>query len=298
MKAELRGELRENEPLARYTSWRVGGQSRRFYKPADIEDLCVFLRSLPENEEVIWLGLGSNVLIRDGGISGTVILTLNCINNITMLDQNTVRAEAGIPCAKLAKFCAKNGLADSSFFAGIPGTVGGALFMNAGAFGGMTWDHVVAVETIDRHGNLHLRPPSDYQIFYREIEGPMGEWFIAGHFAFDQGDPVILQQQIKDLLHKRSAAQPIGVLSCGSVFKNPPGDFAARLIDRSGLKGTKIGGAVVSEKHANFILNGGNATAKDIEDLINLVAKKVESLQNVCLIPEVHIIGEANQYDK
>ncbi|MBA2653961.1 MAG: UDP-N-acetylmuramate dehydrogenase [Gammaproteobacteria bacterium] len=298
VKEDLRGELKEYEPLARYTSWRVGGTSRRFYKPADIHDLSIFLSSLPENEELMWLGLGSNILIRDGGFSGTVIFTLGCLKNIDLINTKTlVRAEAGVTCAKLAKFCAKNGFSDSCFFAGIPGTVGGALMMNAGAFGGVTWDHVVAVETIDRFGKLHVRSPAEYTIHYREIKAPPGEWFVAGHFSFGQDDPVKLQQQIKELLHKRSISQPIGVLSCGSVFRNPPGDFAARLIDISGLKGTCIGDARISEKHANFILNSGKATAQDIESLIELAADKVESIHGVRLIPEVHIIGETNSYD-
>jgi UDP-N-acetylmuramate dehydrogenase len=298
MRATIRGQIHDYEPLARYTSLRVGGPAQRFYKPADIPDLSEFLQSLPENESVTWLGLGSNVLVRDGGVSGSVIFTLGCLSQIELKEKNIVRAEAGITCAKLAKFCAKNGLADSSFFAGIPGTVGGALMMNAGAYGGFTWEHVVAVETIDRHGKIRFREPSDFEIYYREIHAPPGEWFIAGHFAFDEGNSETLQDEIKKLLHKRSSAQPIGVLSCGSVFRNPPGDFAARLIDASGLKGRKLGGAWVSDKHANFILNGGEATAENIEDLINLVADTVEDLQNVRLIPEVHIIGEKSSYDR
>lgn len=299
MKAELRGQLQEYEPLARYTSWRVGGSSRRFYKPADISDLACFLRTLPENEDLTWLGLGSNVLIRDGGLPGTVIFTLGCLNNIELIHQGNgqVRAEAGITCAKMAKFCAQNGFGDSSFFAGIPGTIGGALQMNAGAFGGVTWDHVVAVETIDRQGRLKIRHPHEYQINYRQVKGQVGEWFVAGHFSFPSGEPSALQQQIKEILHKRSASQPIGVLSCGSVFRNPPGDFAARLIDICGLKGTVLGGASVSEKHANFIVNNGSATALDIESLIQLVAQRVETLQKIRLIPEVHIIGEASSYE-
>lgn len=288
----IRGKIHEYEALARYTSWRVGGSAKRFYRPADKYDLANFLQTLPENEVITWLGLGSNVLVRDGGIPGTVIFTLGCLNEIELIDKNIVRVEAGITCAKLAKFCAKSGLASSSFFAGIPGTVGGSLMMNAGAFGGYTWEHVVAVETIDRHGKVRIRKPSDFEIYYREIHAPHGEWFLAGHFIFDEGNPEKLQKEIKELLKKRANAQPIGVLSCGSVFRNPPGDYAARLIDASGLKGTKIGGAWVCEKHANFILNCGEASAENIEDLINLVADQVENLQSIRLIPEVHIIGE------
>lgn len=298
MKTEFRGELREYEPLARYTSWRVGGLARRFYKPTDFVDLGTFLQSLPENEDLTWLGLGSNVLIRDGGIAGTVIFTLGCLKGLGLVQDNSVvRAEAGVTCAKLAKFCAKEGFGQSSFFAGIPGTVGGALMMNAGAYGGVTWNHVVAVETIDRHGKVRLRLPQDYQVSYREVKGPSGEWFVAGHFKFEPESPEKLQKNIRELLNKRSEQQPIGALSCGSVFRNPPGDHAARLIDACGLKGTRIGGAWVSDKHANFILNGGEATAKDIESLIDFVADRVEALKNIRLIPEVHIIGETNSYD-
>lgn len=292
---KLRGYLKEYEPLASYTSWRVGGPSRRFYRPADLADLSVFMQSIPENEPLTWIGLGSNVLIRDGGISGTVILTLGALNTIEDLTDEIIRVEAGVTCAKLAKYCARKGFAHSSFFAGIPGTVGGALAMNAGAFGGVTWEHVVAVETIDRRGKVRLRSPEDYTIAYRETKGPSGEWFVAGHFRFTgHEEPTKLETEIKQLLRKRSSSQPIGKLSCGSVFRNPPGDFAARLIEDCGLKGTTIGGAWVSEKHANFILNAGKATAKDIESLIQLVAEKVETTHRVRLIPEVHIIGETD----
>jgi UDP-N-acetylmuramate dehydrogenase len=297
MQIELRGQLKEHESLARYTSWRVGGPSRRLYKPADLDDLVVFVQALPENEQLIWLGLGSNVLIRDGGIPGTVIFTLGCLKHLELNKPLIVRAEAGVTCAKLAKFCAHHGLANSTFFAGIPGTVGGALAMNAGAFGGVTWEHVIAVETIDRDGKLRQRQPSDYQIHYREIKGPLDEWFVAGYFHFAAGDPTQLEDQIRELLRKRSSSQPIGKLSCGSVFRNPQGDYAARLIEASGLKGMRKGGAWVSEKHANFILNGGDATANDIESLIKFVAEQVERLQKIRLIPEVHIIGEASCYD-
>lgn len=298
MMKEIRGELREYEPMASYTSWRVGGPSRRFYRPADLEDLALFMQSVPENEPLTWIGLGSNVLIRDGGIPGTVIFTLGALKKIELLKNHIVRAEAGVTCAKLAKFCARQGFGNSSFFAGIPGTVGGALAMNAGAFGGVTWEHVVHVETIDRRGKVRLRPPEDFKIHYREIIGPAGEWFVAGHFSFPhEKDPVQLEGEIRELLRKRSSSQPIGKLSCGSVFRNPPGDYAARLIDACGLKGKRIGGAWVSEKHANFILNAGEATAKDIESLIELVADTVECYQKVRLIPEVHIIGETDYYE-
>lgn len=288
----LQGQLIYDHSLARYTSWRVGGNAERFYRPADLADLQNFLAQLPGSEPITWLGLGSNVLIRDGGIAGTVILTLNSLKEINLLDKKIVRAEAGVTCAKLAKFCVKEGFEDGAFFAGIPGTVGGALAMNAGAFGGETWRHIVAVETVDRHGQLLTRLPKDFSVQYREVDGLNDQYFIAGHFHFQVGDAQRAKENISQLLKKRSNSQPIGKYSCGSVFRNPPNNHAARLIELTGLKGTSIGDAEVSRKHANFILNNGNATAADIEQLINFVAEQVNKKQGIKLIREVHIIGE------
>ncbi len=203
-----------------------------------------------------------------------------------------IRAEAGVTCAKIAKFCVKEHFSKGAFFAGIPGTVGGALAMNAGAFGGETWDYIVAVETIDPIGNIHLRKPDEFQIAYREVKTARREWFVAGHFCFPDGSAEETQQHIKALLKKRNETQPIGEFSCGSVFRNPTGDHAARLIESCGLKGKKIGGAMVSPKHANFIVNGENASAKDIEQLMAVVQKIVHEKTGVFLIKECHFIGE------
>lgn len=287
----LRGELRQQENLARYTSWRVGGNARQTYRPADLEDLKVFLNTLPENETLIWLGLGSNVLIRDGGILGTVIITQGKLNKIEHLAPNLIRVEAGVTCAKMAKYCVKLGFLDSAFFAGVPGTMGGALAMNAGAFGGETWRHVVKVETLNNKGQLIIRTPEEFEVKYREVKRPEKEWFVAGHFEFSKSDGEN-SSTIQDLLHKRNDTQPIGQFSCGSVFRNPPGDYAARLIESAGLKGFRQGNAWVSDKHANFIINGGKATANDIEKLILYVQQQVEKIHGIRLIPEVHIIGE------
>lgn len=291
-KTELRGEWREHEPLARYTSWHIGGPADRLYRPADVDDLAAALATLPAGEPVFWLGLGSNLLIRDGGIRGTVILTRRLLQGVEYLGGGRVRAEAGVPCAQLAKFCARHDRAGAEFFAGIPGTVGGALAMNAGAWGGETWPHVEAVETLDRHGVRRERTPEDYRIGYRRVEGPPGEWFVAGKFVFEDGDGELARRRVRELLAERSRAQPTGVRSCGSVFTNPPGDHAARLIDAAGLKGKRIGGASVSEKHANFIINHGEATAADVEALIEYVQSEVERCSGVKLVPEVHVVGE------
>ncbi|HWP94815.1 MAG TPA: UDP-N-acetylmuramate dehydrogenase [Gammaproteobacteria bacterium] len=287
----LRGELRHDEPMARHTTWRVGGPAECMYTPADLEDLVAFLRGLPPGEEIHWVGLGSNLLVRDGGIRGTVIMTHGALDTLERLDETTVRAGAGVACAKLAKQCVRWQLHGADFFAGIPGTVGGALAMNAGAWGGETWPHVVEVRTIDREGRVRTRRPDEYRIGYRTVVPPAEEWFIEGTFRFQPATGKG-RDTIKELLARRNATQPIGLPSCGSVFRNPPGDHAARLIEAAGLKGRRIGGAYVSEKHANFIINGGDATAADIEDLIVLVADTVAQRFGVHLHPEVRILGE------
>lgn len=292
MDTGLRGVLKRNEPMSRHTSWRVGGPADRFYEPADVADLAAFLKSLPPNEAFHWIGLGSNLLVRDGGVRGTVIMLSGKLNELARMGDTTVRAEAGVASAKLARFSVQQGLRGAEFLAGVPGTVGGALAMNAGAFGGETWNIVTAVETMDRHGVVRTRLPGDYRIGYRTVIGPAGEWFIAGHFGLSRGNGEEGQALIKTLLAKRGASQPTQLPNAGSVFRNPPGDFSARLIEASGLKGTCIGGACVSELHANFIVNTGQASARDIEALIALVRDKVLAAQGVHLEAEVRIIGD------
>ena len=291
----LRGELSLYEPLARLTSWRVGGPAQRFYRPADLADLAEFLRRLPAQEPLFWLGLGSNVLIRDGGIRGTVIATHNGLKNMALTGPQTLRVEAGVPCAKAARFSARSGLSGAEFLAGIPGTLGGALRMNAGAWGGETWQCIKAVETIDRSGQVRLRMPHEYEIAYRHCRGRPDEWFVAGHLELESGNAEESLALIRQFLEQRSLTQPTGVASCGSVFRNPPGDYAARLIDTAGLKDLRIGGASVSSKHANFIVNDGSATAADLENLIAKVQALVADTHDVQLIPEVQIIGESSK---
>lgn len=278
--------------MSRYTSWRAGGHARQFYKPVDLPDLCVFLQQLDPDEPLLWLGLGSNLLVRDGGFPGTVIGMLGAVTDLEWLDDATLRAGAGVTCAKVARVTSKAGLTGVEFLAGIPGTVGGALAMNAGAFGGETWTYVTAVETIDRSGRLHTRKPAEYRVSYRSVQGPADEWFVAAHLALAPGDTDQAQARIRELLAARGAAQPVAQHSCGSVFRNPPGDHAARLIEASGLKGRRVGGAQVSTKHANFIINTGDATATDIETLLNQVQGVVEQQQGIRLDAEVRIVGE------
>lgn len=287
----LRGELRLGEPLAAHTTWRVGGAADRFYLPADRDDLLAFLASLPADEPLLWLGLGSNLLVRDGGLSGTVICTKNRLRELRCLDSGHVYAEAGVPCALVAKFCAEQGLTGAEFLAGIPGTVGGALVMNAGAFGGETWRLVETVTTVDRFGTVRQRGTGDFSVGYRSVRGPEGEWFLAAELRLEKGDGSASREKIKVLLARRNETQPTNLPSCGSVFRNPVGDFAARLIEVSGLKGYCLGGACVSQKHANFIINTGTAKAADIESLILHVQAEVLRLQGRELVPEVKIVG-------
>jgi UDP-N-acetylmuramate dehydrogenase len=289
----LRGTLLVNEPLSCHTTWRIGGPADRYYQPADLDDLALFLAQLSNDEPLFWLGLGSNLLVRDGGIRGTVIATSGLLNEIAFVEGKRLRAEAGVSCAKVARFGARAGLTGAEFLAGIPGTMGGALAMNAGAFGGETWNLVTAVETLDRHGQRHRRLPGEYQIGYRTVKGPTGEWFVAAELQLVEGDAEAAQARIKELLAKRNDTQPTQLPNAGSVFRNPPGDHAARLIQACGLKGVCEGAACVSEKHANFIINTGGATALQVETLIQRVADTVEKQHGVRLEREVHIVGEA-----
>lgn len=287
-----RGELRLQEPLAKHTTWRVGGPAQRFFIPADLADLRAYLEQLPPTEPLFWLGMGSNLLVRDGGLPGSVILTLKGLKACEALDERHWRIEAGASCAKVARDTARAGLSGAEFLAGIPGSFGGALAMNAGAFGGETWPLVRSVETLDRQGRLRQRPASDYRIGYRSVQGPPGERFIAATLALEPAQDDSGAQRIRALLEQRKQSQPIGLPSCGSVFRNPPGDHAARLIQAAGLKGERLGGAQVSPKHANFIINTGNARAADIEALILKVRMTVEKRFGVCLQPEVKIVGQ------
>lgn len=291
----LQGQLLLNESLAEYTTWRVGGMARAMYKPAGLIDLAVFLKECPRDEPLLWLGLGSNSLIKDSGFTGVVILTQGCLNELVQIGPDLVRVEAGVSCAKMARFCTRNQLTGGEFWAGIPGTMGGALRMNAGCFKSETWSSVIEVETISRTGELRRRKPDEFEIAYRHVKGlEDDEWFVAATCRLVPGDQAHSASLIKELLAHRAATQPTNEYNCGSVFRNPPGHFAAQLIESCGLKGHRIGGAVVSEKHANFIINhDGSACAGDIEALIQYVRQTVYDKTTVQLIQEVHIIGDS-----
>jgi UDP-N-acetylmuramate dehydrogenase len=286
------GKLLLNEPMARYTSWRVGGPADRLYIPGGLEDLRAFLQGLPHGEPVHVVGLGSNLLVRDGGVRGSVVLMHDALTNLRF-EGEKVYAEAGVTTAKLARFAAREHLQGAEWMAGVPGTVGGALAMNAGCHGGETWDIVQRAYTIDRHGNLHERSQVDVEVGYRHVSLPGEEWFVAAWFQLHRGDASAAEDKIKALLAKRLATQPLNLPNAGSTFRNPEGDYAARLIEACGLKGYRIGGAQVSEKHANFIVNLGDASAADIEQLIAHVRDTVSRQQGVELQREVKIIGES-----
>jgi UDP-N-acetylmuramate dehydrogenase len=292
--AGLRGTLRAREPMRKRTSWRVGGPADRAYVPADLEDLCDFLRALPPQEPVYFVGLGSNLLVRDRGIRGTVVLTHAALNRLEMNASGEIYCEAGVAAPKVARFAAVHGLQGAEFLAGIPGTVGGALAMNAGCYGSETWEKVARVLTVDRHGEKHERAPEGFSVGYRSIapKEPRDEYFAAAWLRLERGDGERSRLRIRELLQKRIASQPLEQPNAGSVFRNPPGDHAARLIESCGLKGLRVGGAMVSPKHANFIVNAGDASAADIERLIETVREVVERETGVRLHREVLIVGE------
>jgi UDP-N-acetylmuramate dehydrogenase len=287
----VQGELRYDESMSRHTSWRAGGPAETFFIPASIKDLSVFLADLDKDTPVFWHGVGSNLLVRDGGLPGVVVSATKILRDLEQVDRYAVRAGAGLPCTQLARQCIRWELGPSEFFAGIPGTVGGALAMNAGAHGGETWERVESVRAIDRNGEIHERSPAEYSVGYRSVTGPANEWFIEGTFRFEP-DVVPSMETMKTMLDRRKATQPLGLPSCGSVFRNPPGDYSARLIEAAGLKGYRIGGAEVSDKHANFIINREDATATDIEELIEHVRQTVLDVHGVELRHEVRIVGE------
>ena len=299
------GQFRLNEPMRKHTSWHVGGSAARAYFPSSLQDLAAFLRSIPSAEPVFVVGLGSNLLVRDGGVRGTVIFTHGALKQMHIVkaadDAVLVYAEAGVASPKVARFAATNALRGAEFFAGIPGTVGGALAMNAGCYGSEAWDVVERVLTVDRRGQVRRRDPQEYKIGYRHValrpERGTGthaddEYFVAAWFRFAAGDAKLARSTITELLQRRIATQPLQQPNAGSVFRNPPDDFAARLIESCGLKGFVIGGAMISSKHANFIINTGTATAADIEALIEHTQQTVLKQCGVTLEREVRIIGE------
>lgn len=289
---DIRGSLMLDVPLTRYNTWGLSGHAECLYQPYDLADLSHFLQQLDANIPVTYIGLGSNLLIRDGGVSGVVIVTHACLKNIQYIEPSDVYVQAGVACAKLAKFTGTKNLTGIEFMAGIPGTVGGALAMNAGAFAGQTWDYVDYVDVINRQGDIYSRRADEYQTSYREVSVFDDEYFVGAHFILTHDSDAESSTNIRQLLEQRSRTQPIGKKNCGSVFKNPENAYAAELIEQCGLKGYRIGGASISAKHANFINNDANASAEDIEALMEYAQQKVFEKFSIQLEPEVRTIGE------
>ena len=276
--------IKLNEPMSKHCSLRTGGQTSQFFVPEDEAALSNFLKN--NKTQLLFVGLGSNLLVRDRGFDGTTIHTKNF--NSLDISKDFIDSGAGTSLAKLSRFSQTNLKYGAEFLSAIPGSVGGALAMNAGAFGSEIWQYVVSVKTINLTGDIQERFPSDYKINYRSVIHQFsGEFFISARFNFDLKQP---QDNVRDLLHKRNSTQPIGLASCGSVFKNPKDTYAAKLIESSGLKGFCIGGACVSEKHANYIINQNNASAMDIENLIAHIQNTIKDKHNVELETEIIII--------
>jgi UDP-N-acetylmuramate dehydrogenase len=302
--ADFNGRVRYDEPMSSHTSWHAGGPADVLFAPRDIDDLSAFLRALPADVALFWVGLGSNLLVREGGIRGVVIATPGAFTRIERRSENRIYCEASVPCARIARLCVNWGLTQGEWFGGIPGTLGGALAMNAGAFGGETWRHVLSIESIDRRARRRTRAASEFRASYRHIDWPADaaeEWFLSAEMTFEPLAAVTLatdplatdpRQRVQSLLQRRRDTQPLGQWSCGSVFKNPPGEHAARLIEAAGLKGYRVGDAQVSEKHANFIVNLGHARAQELEQVIHYVQATVQRVHGVKLETEVQIVGE------
>lgn len=294
----LRGSLRVNEPMSRHTSWRVGGNADYFYTPSDKADLVQLLEQLPADMPMYWVGLGSNLLVRDGGVAGLVVKTTKGLSKLNFLPPERIEAEAGVSCAKIARVAVENGLSGAEFLAGVPGSFGGAMAMNAGAFGGETWDWLEQIECVNRHGQCKILQASEIATGYRRVELPESHWVLSGQLRLESAndtkskqDKQEGKQRIRSMLEKRNASQPVQSANAGSVFRNPQGDHAGRLLQEAGLKGVCVGDAVVSDTHANFIINRGNANAEQIEQLIHLAQNKVRQQTGVELQPEVRIIG-------
>jgi UDP-N-acetylmuramate dehydrogenase len=281
-----------NESLSRHTSWKVGGPADIYFTPNDRNELSHFLKL--NDGSITWLGNGTNILVRDGGVKGVVISTRKSFNKIELMDKSSCKVEAGISCFELAMYATKNNLGPAAFFSGIPGSIGGALTMNAGCFGSETWEFVKSVEVIDRNGEIYYLDPKEFSISYRSVSFPFPLWFLSCDMVFpDRG--VTTVEELKILRDSRLERQPLTENTCGSVFKNPDGNHAGDLIERSGLKGFRVGGCAVSEKHANFIVNDKGATARDIETLIKHIQNTVKDRFGIDLDTEVRIIGEHDE---
>jgi UDP-N-acetylmuramate dehydrogenase len=287
--------LQKNINLSQYSSWRCGGFANYFFRPRDKNELCQFMNLYSRDCSILWLGLGSNILFRDGGVDSVVVLTAGNLSSIFWDQDNTLYAECGATCAKVAREAAKKDFGELAFLAGIPGTLGGALKMNAGAIGSEIWSFVTEVEVVDMEGRVRRLKASEYKPFYRGVDGPELQ-FLGAWLRLSEKIPNGIQR-IKEVLAERNDSQPTGQFTCGSVFKNPVGHYAGELIEKCDLKGFRLGDIEVSKKHANFFINHGDATSREVENLIRLVKEKVNTQFSVWLEEEVQILGKEKPHE-
>lgn len=273
--------------LKKYNSWRLESYAKEVLVPNDYNELSLWVA---KNQNLgLWLGLGSNVLLPKI-VSQPVVLTQKSFKKFASLDNDRIYAQCGVTCAQLSKVCCQAGYEDAAFLAGIPGTIGGALAMNAGAFGGETWNAVVAVDVIDQYGHIHYLSREKFYASYRQLTTTFDIRFLAAYFQFTPGSSEKAKQHLKECIQNRNKTQPIGTFNCGSVFKNPYPKYAAQLIEKNQFKGMQINDAIVSDVHANFILNQGNATYEDMVRLIRIIQEKVHEQEHIQLDTEVIIV--------
>lgn len=288
---ELRGRMIANQPLAELTWFRVGGPAQVLFTPADEDDLAYFLKNLPAEVPVIVVGLGSNLIVRDGGVPGVVIRLGRGFSEIKVEDGHKLRVGAAVPDVKAARAAADAGIDGLAFYRGIPGGIGGALRMNAGAHGGETKDCLIEARAVDRAGNVRLFSNGDFGFSYRHSGAPADVVFTSALYQGRPGDSATILAEMDRITEAREASQPIREKTGGSTFKNPPGHKAWQLIDAAGCRGLQVGAAQVSEKHCNFLINTGNATAADIEGLGEEVRRRVKAQSGVELEWEIKRIG-------
>jgi len=287
---DLRGRLMSNQSLAELTWFRVGGPAQLLFMPEDEADLSYFLKNLPAEIVVTVIGLGSNLIVRDGGVEGAVIRLGRGFNEIA-IEGTRIRAGAAVPDVKIARSAHEAGIAGLSFLRGIPGGIGGALRMNGGAYGRETKDALVEARAVDRQGRIHEVTNADMHYAYRHCGAPDAYIFTQALFAGTRGDPATIAVEMEKITEAREATQPVKSRTGGSTFKNPPGHKAWQLIDSAGCRGLRIGNAQVSEMHCNFLINLGNATAADIETLGETVRQRVKDKSGVDLEWEIKRIG-------
>ncbi|MHA1164799.1 MAG: UDP-N-acetylmuramate dehydrogenase [Alphaproteobacteria bacterium] len=287
----LKGRLTANACLSDITWFRVGGPAQLLFRPADEADLAYFLKQLPEDVPVTVIGLGSNLLVRDGGIPGVVIRLGRGFGEITIEEGNRLRAGTAVPDVKVARAAADAGIAGLAFYRGIPGCIGGALRMNGGAHGRETCEVLVEAHAVDRAGNIHILSVADMKYSYRHSGAPAGYIFTQALFQGEAGERAQILVEMEKIAEYREQAQPIKSRTGGSTFKNPPGQSAWKLIDAAGCRGLQIGGAKVSEKHCNFLINEGGATGADLEELGETVRARVKDASGIELEWEIRRLG-------